>query len=103
MQAKLKAKTIKLTKMATRLCGTSKDDNQGLVWKTKNPREYQYQPGQCILFPVVFTPPSPSHHGSVWLLPVISLLLTNTVSPRCRLAYPYDWRGFARAKKKTSV
>ena len=22
-----------------------------------------------------------SHHGSIWLLPVISLLLTNTVSP----------------------
>jgi hypothetical protein len=22
--------------------------------------------GQCILFSVVFTPPLPSHHGSVW-------------------------------------
>ncbi len=32
------------------------------------------------LFSVVFTPPSPSH-GSVWLLHVTSLLLTNTVSP----------------------
>ncbi len=29
----------------------------------------------CRLYPF-----SPSHHGSVWLLPVISLLLTNTVS-----------------------
>ncbi len=37
------------------------------------------QRSQCILFSVVFTPPSHSHHGSVWLLPVISLL-TNTVS-----------------------
>jgi hypothetical protein len=38
------------------------------------------QRGQCILvFPVVFTPSSPSHHGSVCflLLSVISLLLTN--------------------------
>jgi hypothetical protein len=41
-----------------------------------------YQLGQCILFTVVFTPfPPCSHHGSVWLLPVISLLLTNTVFP----------------------
>ncbi len=39
------------------------------------------QRGQCILFSVVFTPSPPSHHGSVWALPVISLLLTNTVSP----------------------
>ncbi len=33
------------------------------------------------LFSVVFTPSLPSHHGSVWVLPVISMLLTNTVSP----------------------
>ncbi len=32
-------------------------------------------------FFVVFIPPPPSQHGSDWLLPVISLLLTNTVSP----------------------
>jgi hypothetical protein len=50
-----------------------------------------------VFFSVVFfTPPHPSHHGSVWLVPVISLLLT-------RLAYPYDLRGFEIAKKKTSV
>jgi hypothetical protein len=30
------------------------------------------------LFSVVFTPPSPSHHGSVWFLHVISLLLNIT-------------------------
>ncbi len=62
-----------------------------------------------ILFSVVFTPPpppamdetSPSYHGSVWLLPVFSLLLTNTVSRVCGLAYPYDCRGFVGAKKKT--
>ncbi len=34
----------------------------------------------AIVFSVVFTTP-PSQHGSVWLLPVISLLLTSTVSP----------------------
>ncbi len=28
---------------------------------------------------VVFTPPSSSNNGSVWLLPVISLLVNNTV------------------------
>jgi hypothetical protein len=38
-------------------------------------------------------------YGSVLFLPVISLLLTNTVS----LAYPCDWRGFVGPKKKTSV
>ncbi len=38
------------------------------------------QRGQFILFSVVFSPHPRSHHGSVWLLPVISLLLTNTVS-----------------------
>ncbi len=35
---------------------------------------------QCILFSVVFTPPSSSHHVSFWLLPVSYLLLTYTVS-----------------------
>ncbi len=54
--------------------------------------EYEYvctfnQWGQCILFSVVFTPYPPQpppligNHGSVWVLPVISLLLSNTVSP----------------------
>ncbi len=38
------------------------------------------QRGQYILFSVVFTI-SPSHNGSVWFITVISLLLTNTVSP----------------------
>jgi hypothetical protein len=37
--------------------------------------------GHCILFSVVFTPSPPSHHGSVSVLPVVSLFLTNTVSP----------------------
>ncbi len=41
-----------------------------------------HQRGQCILFSVVFTPSPPcSTHRSVWLLPAISLLLYNTVSP----------------------
>jgi hypothetical protein len=39
----------------------------------------------CRLYPF-----SASHHGSVWLLSVISLLLTYTVS----LVFPYSWRGF---------
>ncbi len=39
------------------------------------------QRGQCILISVVLTPSPPSHLGSLWLLPVISLLLTNTVPP----------------------
>jgi hypothetical protein len=32
-------------------------------------------------FSVVFSPPPSSHHDSAWLLPVISLFLTNTASP----------------------
>ncbi len=31
----------------------------------------RYQRGQCILFSVVFISPSPSHHGSVWFLPIL--------------------------------
>jgi hypothetical protein len=61
------------------------------------------QRGQCILFSVVFTPPPPATTPVFGLLPVISLLLTITLYRRCGLAYPYDWRGFVRAKKETSV
>ncbi len=35
-------------------------------------------------------PLSRSHHGSVWVLPVISLLLTSTVSPRFRMIQKED-------------
>ncbi len=57
------------------------------------------QRDQCILFSVVFTPPPPSHHGSVWLLLVISLLLTNTVSPV--RAYQSIWlERFRRCQKE---
>ncbi len=52
----------------------------------------------CRLYPS----PTPSHHGSVWVLPVIFLLITNTVSP-VRACYPYDGRGFVGTKKKTIV
>jgi hypothetical protein len=62
-----------------------------------------FRRGNVFLFSVVFTPPLPCHHGGVWLLSAISLLLTNTVSPPARAAYPYDWRGFVKAKKKTIV
>jgi hypothetical protein len=41
-----------------------------------------HQGPYVFLFSVVFTSsPPPSHHGSVWVQPVISLLLTNTISP----------------------
>jgi hypothetical protein len=46
----------------------------------------------CRLYP--FSPPS--HHGSVWVLPVISLLYC-----QCWLALSYDRRGFVGSKKKT--
>ncbi len=44
---------------------------------------------------VVFTPPPFSHHCSIFNY--LSLYRG------CGLAYPYDWRGFVGAKKKTSV
>jgi hypothetical protein len=48
--------------------------------------------------------PPPSHHGSVWLLPVFSLLLTNTVLySEYGLAYPCGRKGFVGTTKKTSV
>ncbi len=53
----------------------------------------------CRLYPF-----SPQHHGSVWLLLVISLLLTDTESPvQACPAYPYDGRGFVGPKKNTIV
>jgi hypothetical protein len=54
--------------------------------------------GLCISFSVAFTVHllPPSHHGSVWLIPV-------NLSRGCGLANPYDWRGFFGAKRKTSV
>jgi hypothetical protein len=51
----------------------------------------------CRLSPLSSTP---SHHASVWVLPVISLLLTDTMSPVRGLVYPYDWRGFVRGTQK---
>jgi hypothetical protein len=53
------------------------------------------QRGQFILFYVVFTSFPPSHHGSVWLLPVISLLLAKTVSPvrACLIIWRERFRG----------
>ncbi len=56
-------------------------------WRGESSTDYRTrmdhspQWGQHILFSVVFTPPPSSHHGSVWLVPVISLPTTNTVSP----------------------
>ncbi len=62
-----------------------------------------YQRGQCLLFSVVFTLSSHSHSGSVQLVPVISQLLTNTLSPGCGLAWSYDGRCLVGPKKKTIV
>jgi hypothetical protein len=41
---------------------------------------YPTGPMYFVFFSLPYSPHAPSHHGSVWLLPVISLLLTNTVS-----------------------
>ncbi len=49
----------------------------------------------CRLYPF-----SPSHHGSLWVLPTISLILTNTVSLVQACLFP---RGFVGPKKKTIV
>jgi hypothetical protein len=59
------------------------------------------QRGQCILFSVVFTPSPPSHHGSVWVLPVISLLTLNRLAGLPN--HIYNGRGFVGPKKKTIV
>ncbi len=58
--------------------------------------------GVCILFSVVFNPYPPSHHGRVWVLPVSSLLLTNTVSQvqACLIKW---WERFRGTKMKTIV
>ncbi len=45
----------------------------------------------CFLSSLPLLPPPP-HHGSIWVLPVISLLLANTET-RCGLGYPYGGRG----------
>ncbi len=59
--------------------------------------------GHRILFSVVFTPPPPhSHHGSVWLLSVISLLLNNTVS-RVRTCLSIWLKRFHGNQTKTTV
>ncbi len=52
-----------------------------------------------IWFFVVFTPSSLSHYDSVWFLPVISLLLSNTVSP-VRACLIIWWERFRGAQKE---
>ncbi len=49
------------------------------------------QRGQCKLFSVVFTPSAPIHHGSVWVLPVLSLLLK---VPKCEIFDRSDFPDF---------
>ncbi len=61
--------------------------------------DYLEQRGQCILFSVVFTPPPSSHHGTFWVLPVISLLLTNSVSP-VRACLIIWWEKFRGTQKR---
>jgi hypothetical protein len=48
---------------------------------------------------VVFTPSPPSHHSSVWVLPIISLLLTNTLSPM-RACLSICWERFRGTQKE---
>ncbi len=43
-----------------------------------------------------------SHHGSIWLLPVLSLLLATSYRG-CGLAYPYDWTGFVGVKRPPGI
>ncbi len=52
----------------------------------------------CRLYPLLPL----STTGSLWILPVISLLLTNTVSP-VRPGLSYDGRGLVGPNKKTTV
>ncbi len=65
----------------------------------RGPHRYTFvQWAQRVLFSVVFTPSPPSHHGSVWVLSVISLLLTNTISPvrACLIIWWERFRGTQR-------
>ncbi len=90
---------IELIRNLQRVCGV-----EGKICILTQHNTYIYiiqHQGQCILFSVVFTPSPPSHHGSVWVKPIISLLLNNTVSPV--QAYPNGGRGFVGPKKKTVV
>ncbi len=64
------------------------------------------QGGQCILFSIIFTPFTPSHHehySSMWVLPVIFQL--SLFNHQCiadgGLPITYDGRGFVGPKKKT--
>ncbi len=60
--------------------------------------------GHCLWISVIFTTPPTSNHGSVGVLPVISLLLTHTVSPvRVFLKKLYDEKGFVGPKQKAIV
>ncbi len=61
------------------------------------------QRGQCILFSVVFTPPSPPQPPRQCLASNLSSLYSSLTLLRCGLAYPCDWRGLVGARKKTSV
>ncbi len=50
-------------------------------------------------FSVVYAPYPLSHHGSVWVLPVISLLLTKLVSP-VRACLILCWERFRGTQKE---
>ncbi len=66
---------------------------------TQPPRQCLGPTCQCFLFSVVFIPSSPGHHVSVWVLPVISLLLTNNVLP-VRACLIISWERFRRTQKE---
>ncbi len=62
----------------------------------------RYQQGQCILSSVVFTPSLFSHHGSVWVLPLISLLFSGTDSP-VRACLFIGWERFRGTQQKDDL
>jgi hypothetical protein len=70
----------------------------GLQWQ-KRPAGRPRQKRPWILFSVVFTPSPSSHRGSVWVLPVISLLLNNTISP-LRASLSIWWKRFRGTQKE---
>ncbi len=61
--------------------------------------QFQYVPwrqwDQCICFLSSLPHSPPSHYGSIWVLPVISLLLTNSVLPvrACLIMLQQRFRG----------
>jgi len=71
----------------------SSQESRGGKGKVVSPTIIEYN-GENVFFSVVFTSSYLSNHDSIWLLPVISLVLTCIAGAG---AFPYDWRGFVGA------